>query len=65
LLEQNQSQILNTDDEIRKQLVTTSKVGSEKATNLNSMRSDEIDELKKIFFEFFAREIETPNVASL
>jgi hypothetical protein len=28
------------------------------------MRSDEIDELKKIFFEFFAREIQTPNVAS-
>lgn len=29
------------------------------------MRSDEIDELKKIFFEFFAREIQTTNVASL
>ena len=29
----------------------------DKATNLNSMRSDEIDELKKIFFEFFAREV--------
>lgn len=53
------TQILNTEEQLRQVSIEAKKIHSSKVVSspLSELKCNEIDELKKIFFEFFVREV--------